>query len=74
MPILSLGHGEVSLVEININPDQAGQSLAAFEKQGVPVAVIREGAALLPSAELKLQVGDFIILSLTTQSLKKEEV
>lgn len=73
LPLLTLGHGEVSLVEININPEQAGQRISDLRLQGYPVAVIRHGDALLPSSDLKLQVDDMVILSISSDALTKEE-
>jgi trk system potassium uptake protein TrkA len=73
LPILTLGHGEVSLVEINVKPAQVGLRLNTFTIQGHPVAVVRRGAALLPNPELQLQADDLVILSQATPTLKSEE-
>jgi len=74
LPILSLGHGEVSIVEIKIEQDQAGQSLADLRHQGYPVALVRHGDAILPDPKLSLEVGDLVIISLSTKELIEEEV
>ena len=73
-PMMTFGHGEVSLAEIAITEDQNGKKLSDFQGAAqYPVAVIRSGEALLPNPELKLQVGDLVVVSLPAQKLTEVE-
>ena len=69
LTLLTLGHGEVSVVETQVGKQNQGTKLAEFSKQGHPVAVIRDGNAILPDPNLKLQTDDLVIFSLATESL-----
>jgi trk system potassium uptake protein len=74
LSLLTLGHGEVSLVEVKIDQDQANKTLAQLPIKGYPVAVVRHGDAILPDPKLNLQVGDLVIISLSNEALIEEEV
>lgn len=69
LPLISLGHGEVSVVEMQISAENQGIKLADFTTQGYPVAVLRKGSALLPDPSLELQTGDLVIVSVAAESL-----
>lgn len=73
--MLTLGHGEVSVIETLVGKDNQGTKLAEFSTGGYPVAVVRRGSALLPEPNLELQADDLVIVSAANEALpKKQEV
>ncbi len=74
LPIYSLGHGEVILLEQEVSASQAGLPLNALADNGksYPVAIIRNGRALLPIPDTILQPGDQIVISASSESQKEQ--
>jgi len=68
LPLISLGHGEVSVVEIQVSEENQGTKISDFSVEGYLVAVNRKGCALLPDPNLELQAGDLVIISVAAES------
>jgi trk system potassium uptake protein TrkA len=66
LPLLTLGHGEVILVEQTVGESLQGKIIDKLQEDGeyCPVALIRGGKAMLPSPDLKLLQGDLVIVSM----------
>jgi trk system potassium uptake protein TrkA len=71
LPVMTLGHGEITLVEIYISSRFAGKTLAEIEESGLrhAVALVRGGNALLPESQLVLQENDCVIFSVSTDQI-----
>lgn len=71
LPVLTFGHGGVTLVEIFIKTKYAGKPISELQISGqrYVVAIVRNGNALLPEPELLLQEGDRIIVSVLTDKI-----
>jgi trk system potassium uptake protein TrkA len=74
LPIYSLGHGEVILLEQEVDDSQVGLPLSILADNGrnYPVAIIRNGRALLPIPETILQAGDQVVISVSGESQKEQ--
>ena len=73
LPLLTLGHGQVSLVEVKIQPKQVGKTLTELHFPGFPVAIIQQGNALLPDPKYIFQKSDTVVLSLQSEALERKE-
>jgi trk system potassium uptake protein len=73
LPLITLGHGEVSLIELQIGKEDQGIKLADFTTEGYPVAVSRKGSALLPDPNLELLAGDLVIISVAAVKLPNDQ-
>jgi len=63
-PLLTLGHGEILVVEVHIKANLDGQSVATLhaDSQVIPIALLREGKGMLATSEIRLQKDDLLIL------------
>jgi trk system potassium uptake protein TrkA len=75
LPILSLGHGEILLVEVRIKGNLSGITIATLQenKDWVPVAVIKKGKAEIPTSETILHKDDVLVLSIPAENLEALE-
>jgi trk system potassium uptake protein TrkA len=71
--MLTLGHGEVSVIEIRVGKDNQNTKLSDFAPQGYPVAVIRDGTARLPEPNVELQIDDLVIISFGADALPNRQ-
>ena len=82
--VYSAGNGEVEVYEVLIPPTWNGCTLREFLeplKRCYPVSITRAGRSSLPKAETKLQTGDLLNISTTSEGIaaltarlsKKEE-
>ncbi|HBY07206.1 MAG TPA: potassium transporter TrkA [Chloroflexi bacterium] len=71
LPVLTFGHGGISLVEVFIDPSYVGEPLAKLQESGkrYVAAVVRGGNALLPEADLILQENDRVIISVPSDQI-----
>ena len=71
LPVMTLGHGEIALVEIYISSRFAGKTLAEIQESGLRyvVALVRGGNGLLPEPQLVLQENDCVIFSVSTDQI-----
>jgi trk system potassium uptake protein TrkA len=74
-PLLSLGSGDVHLVEVTVTPALGGRALAALAVPGeVQVTAIqRGGRTFLPGAAATFAAGDVIYLAVTRSALPRLE-
>jgi trk system potassium uptake protein len=71
--ILSLGSGEVEIVELEIPPLLVGHKVGAIAVPGEVrvIALSRRGKAFLPSSETLLQKGDSAHIAVLTSSVER---
>lgn len=71
--ILSLGGGEVEIVEVEVPPLLVGQKVSAIAVPGEVrvIALSRRGKAFLPSSETLLQKGDSAHIAVLTSSVER---
>jgi trk system potassium uptake protein TrkA len=71
LPVLTFGHGGVTLVEIFINQKYVRKPIKELQISGqrYVVAIVRGGNALLPDPELLLQADDRVIISVPTDQI-----
>ena len=71
--IFSAGNGEVEIYELVIPNGCAGRSwseLCGSNAGALPVAVTRDGRAILPTPDMKFEVGDLLNVSATFDGIK----
>ncbi len=70
--VFSAGNGEVEFYEVLIPETWSGRRLAEVSCQSgcLPIALTRTGKALLPAADIVLQVGDILHLSATFEGIE----
>lgn len=71
--ILSLGSGEVEIVEVEVPPLLAGQKVRDVSRPGEVhiVAVRREGKAFIPSMETVFRKDDFLCVAVLSTSVER---
>jgi trk system potassium uptake protein len=74
-PILSLGKGEVVLTSMDLPPNLAGRKVRDLSVTGEisVIAVIRDGAALMPLPGTEFCTGDCIYLSVHADAMDRLE-
>jgi trk system potassium uptake protein TrkA len=75
LPILTLGHGEILLVEVRVKGNLSGMTIATLQqkKDWILVAVIRKGKAEIPIPETVLYKDDMLILGVPAANLDELE-
>ena len=69
-PVLAAGHGEVEIYEFSTPEAWAGRLLAnVLPAQAIPAVVTRAGRALLPVPEFRLEAGDIIHASASSEGV-----
>ncbi|MHC1743372.1 MAG: TrkA family potassium uptake protein [Syntrophobacteraceae bacterium] len=71
--ILSLGSGEVEIVEVEVPPLLVGHKVGAIAVPGEVrvIALSRRGKAFLPSSETLMQKGDLAHIAVLTSSVER---
>lgn len=71
--LASLGHRELGLIEVLVPEHLVGESVARFDIEGVcrPAVVIRAGHAQMADANLILDAGDLVVLTVVNDALHK---
>jgi len=74
-PLMTFGHGEVALIEIEAPPQLVGRTVNDLTVPGEinVTAITREGKALLPTMGTTLRAGDVIHLTILTSSIERFE-
>lgn len=74
-PVLSLGSGDVHLVEVTVTPALVGRMLQALAVPGElqVTALQRGGHTILPGAEMRFAAGDVLYLAVTSGALLRLE-
>lgn len=74
-PLLSLGSGDVHLVEVKVTPALAGRAVAALAVPGEVqiTAIQRGGRTFLPGTATIFAAGDVIYLAVTASALPRIE-
>jgi len=69
--LASLGHREMSLIEIVVPEHMVGKSVSDFEMQGVcqPSVLIRAGGAQIADPGARLEDGDLVVLTVVNDRL-----
>jgi trk system potassium uptake protein TrkA len=69
VPVLSIGHGEIEIYEIQIPKSWEGRTIQEIlpGKDCAVIAVTRRGRAIAPSAVFQLEGGDLLHLSMTEE-------
>jgi trk system potassium uptake protein TrkA len=75
LPILTLGHGEIVLVEVRVKGNLNGMMITTLQqnKDWVPVAIIRKGKAEIPTPESVLHKDDILVLGIPAANLEELE-
>ncbi len=73
--LASLGHHEVSLIEVQVPDHLVGKSAMAFNLEGIalPAAILRAGHAQMVADSTVLEEGDLVILSVDHDGLPRLE-
>ena len=69
--LASLGHREMSLIEILVPDHMVGRPVSGFDLEGIcrPSVIIRAGAARMADPELRLEEGDLVVLAVLNDGL-----
>ncbi len=73
--VLTVGNGEVEIVEIEVNPLLAGHQVRdlAIPGEAQVVAVVRDGAAFIPGPVTILSRGDHVLVAALSSAMPKVE-
>lgn len=74
-PLISLGNGDMHLVQVKVMPTLVGRTLAALAVPGEiqVTAIQRSGRTFLPGAETVFATGDVLYLAVTSGALPRLE-
>ncbi|MFO7634674.1 MAG: TrkA family potassium uptake protein [Caldilinea sp.] len=74
-PLISLGNGDLHLVQVKVMPTLVGRALAALAVPGEiqVTAIQRSGRTFLPGAETVFVTGDVLYLAVTSGALPRLE-
>ena len=73
--IMSLGTGQVDLVEVDVPPLLDGRPLGELTAPGevLPIAISRAGRTFIPTSETTMQIGDIVHLAVVAASRRRLE-